>query len=188
MTNKYIHTNICNVTCRLDKIERLLFELDYEVTNATNEIFVNFPKSPTLKVKRIFSPFTVLVTSSNPLQVAFIIKAMLGEKERFYIPLANKFHGIQPVCFRFWAQVSKYQENSKPFSRYKETQLGELGWDKRRFSTIVSTIYKYNYFIHLASFTLVRCDNVFESKEAVMTGVYSRKAVQRKTATRQFLI
>ena len=30
-------------------------------------------------------------------QVAFITKAMLGEKERFYIPLANKFQGIEPV-------------------------------------------------------------------------------------------
>ena len=34
---------ICNVTYRLDKIERLLYELDYEVTDVTNQIFVNFP-------------------------------------------------------------------------------------------------------------------------------------------------
>ena len=32
---------ICNVTCRLDKIERL-FELDYEVMDLTTQIFVNF--------------------------------------------------------------------------------------------------------------------------------------------------
>ena len=34
---------ICNVTRRLDKIDRLLFELDYEATDVTNQIFVNFP-------------------------------------------------------------------------------------------------------------------------------------------------
>ena len=34
---------ICNVTYRLDKIERILFELDYEVMDVTNQIFVNFP-------------------------------------------------------------------------------------------------------------------------------------------------
>ena len=33
---------ICNVTYRLDKIERLLFELDYEVMDVTTQIFVNF--------------------------------------------------------------------------------------------------------------------------------------------------
>ena len=33
---------ICNVTYRLDKIERLLFELDYEVMIVTTQIFVNF--------------------------------------------------------------------------------------------------------------------------------------------------
>ena len=34
---------ICNVTYRLDKIEGLLFELDYEGTGVTNQVFVNFP-------------------------------------------------------------------------------------------------------------------------------------------------
>ena len=33
---------ICNVTYRFDKIERLLFELDYEVMIVTTQIFVNF--------------------------------------------------------------------------------------------------------------------------------------------------
>ena len=33
---------ICNVTYRLDKIETLLFELDYEVMVITTQIFVNF--------------------------------------------------------------------------------------------------------------------------------------------------
>ena len=33
---------ICNVTYSLDKIQRLLFELDYEVMHITNQIFVNF--------------------------------------------------------------------------------------------------------------------------------------------------
>ena len=33
----------CNVIYRLDKIERLLFELHYDVTELTNQIFVNFP-------------------------------------------------------------------------------------------------------------------------------------------------
>ena len=35
----------CNVTYRLDKIERLLFELDYEVMDVTTQIFVNFSQS-----------------------------------------------------------------------------------------------------------------------------------------------
>ena len=34
---------ICNVTYRLDKIERLLFELDYEIMDVTDQISVNFP-------------------------------------------------------------------------------------------------------------------------------------------------
>ena len=33
---------ICNVTYRLDKTERLLFELDYEAMIVTTQIFVNF--------------------------------------------------------------------------------------------------------------------------------------------------
>ena len=33
---------ICNVTYKLDKIERLLFELDYEVMDVATQIFVNF--------------------------------------------------------------------------------------------------------------------------------------------------
>ena len=33
---------ICNVTYRLDKIEGLLFELDYEAMDVTTQIFVNF--------------------------------------------------------------------------------------------------------------------------------------------------
>ena len=33
---------ICNVTYRIDKIERLLFDLDYEVMDVTTQIFVNF--------------------------------------------------------------------------------------------------------------------------------------------------
>ena len=32
----------CNVTYRLDKIERLSFELDYEVMDVTTQILVNF--------------------------------------------------------------------------------------------------------------------------------------------------
>ena len=35
----------CNVTYRVDKIERLLFELDYEVVDVTTQIFVNFSQS-----------------------------------------------------------------------------------------------------------------------------------------------
>ena len=34
----------CNLTYRLDKIERLLFELDYEVMDVTTQNFVNFSK------------------------------------------------------------------------------------------------------------------------------------------------
>ena len=33
---------ICNVTYKLDKIERLLPELDYEVMDVATQIFVNF--------------------------------------------------------------------------------------------------------------------------------------------------
>ena len=33
---------ICNVAYMLDKIERLLFELDYEVMDVATQIFVNF--------------------------------------------------------------------------------------------------------------------------------------------------
>ena len=33
---------ICNVTYSLDKIERLLLELDYEVMDVATQIFVNF--------------------------------------------------------------------------------------------------------------------------------------------------
>ena len=33
---------ICNVTYRLDKIERFLFELDYEVMDVTTQNFVDF--------------------------------------------------------------------------------------------------------------------------------------------------
>ena len=34
---------ICNVTYRLDKIEKLLFELGYEVTGVITQIFANSP-------------------------------------------------------------------------------------------------------------------------------------------------
>ena len=49
---------ICNVTYRLDKTERLLFELDYEVMIVTTRIVVNF---------------------------TIIIKAIFGDKKRLYI-------------------------------------------------------------------------------------------------------
>ena len=41
MFDEILDYGICNVTCRLDKIERLLFELHYEVMKVTNQIFVN---------------------------------------------------------------------------------------------------------------------------------------------------
>ena len=34
---------ICNVTYRLDKTERLFFELDYEVMDVTTQIFASSP-------------------------------------------------------------------------------------------------------------------------------------------------
>ena len=40
--DKMLDYGICNVTSRLDKTERLLFELDYEVMDVTTQIFVNF--------------------------------------------------------------------------------------------------------------------------------------------------
>ena len=42
-----LDSGICNVTYKLDKIGRLLFELDYEVMNVTTQIFVNFSLSLT---------------------------------------------------------------------------------------------------------------------------------------------
>ena len=74
---------ICNVTYRLDKIERLLFELDYEVmdVNLCKFLLITNIESH----KRAFSPCALLVTSSSPLKVDFIIKAMLGEKKTLYI-------------------------------------------------------------------------------------------------------
>ena len=37
-----VDCGICSVTYRLDKSERLSFELDYEVVDVTTQIFVNF--------------------------------------------------------------------------------------------------------------------------------------------------
>ena len=54
---------------------------------------------------------------------------MLGEKERFYIPLANKFQGIEPA---YMLQVLG-TGNSKLFWRDKETQLGWTGVGQRKF-------------------------------------------------------
>ena len=49
----------------------------------------------------------------------------------------------------------------------KKLNLGGLEWDKGKFTTIVTTICKYNCFIHLAYFRLVRYNKVFESKDAM---------------------
>ena len=43
MFDEMLDYGIWNVTYRLDKIERLLFELDYEVMDVTYPISVNFP-------------------------------------------------------------------------------------------------------------------------------------------------
>ena len=40
--DKMLDYGISNVTSRLDKTERLSFELDYEVMDVTTQIFVNF--------------------------------------------------------------------------------------------------------------------------------------------------
>ena len=45
---------ICNVTYRLDKIERLLFELDYEVMDVTAQIFVSSPNHRHKNSKNLF--------------------------------------------------------------------------------------------------------------------------------------
>ena len=59
---------ICNATYRLDKIERLLFQLDYEVMDVTTQDLYKFLLMTNIKShKRIFSPFALLVTSSSPL-------------------------------------------------------------------------------------------------------------------------
>ena len=57
---------------------------------------------------------------------------MLGEKERFYIPLANKFQGIGPVYMRQVVGTG----HSKLFWRDKETQLEGLEWDKGSFKLL----------------------------------------------------
>ena len=80
----------------------------------------------------------------------------------------------------------KYWENSRLFWRYKETQLGGLGWDKVRFTANVTTI---SFTLpHSSQYATIRFLRVRKLCEFKITGVYSRKAVQRKTATRQFLI
>ena len=60
---------ICNVTYRLDKTERLLFELDYEVMIVTTQIVVNFK---------------------------IIIKAIFCDKKGS-TSSPNKFQGIEPM-------------------------------------------------------------------------------------------
>ena len=40
--DEMLDCGIYNMTYRLDKIERLLFDLDYEVMDATTQIFVYF--------------------------------------------------------------------------------------------------------------------------------------------------
>ena len=46
--------------------------------------------------KRIFSLFALLVTSSKPLWLKFIVEALLGEKKDS-IPSPNKFQGIEHI-------------------------------------------------------------------------------------------
>ena len=56
------------MTYRLDKIEILLFELDYEVMIVSTQIFVKFLLIINIKNhKGIFSSFALWVTSSSPL-------------------------------------------------------------------------------------------------------------------------
>ena len=110
---------------------------------------------------------------------------MLGEKERFYIPQANKFQGIEPVCM---LQILG-TENSKLFWRYKETQLGWLGWDKGRFKLLHFTNTTISFTLPPSlHYVTIKFLSVRKLCEFKITGAYSTKAVQTKTATRQFLI
>ena len=88
-------------------------------------------------------------------------------KEDSASPWATNFREYSLYASDFGHKMLKYEENSKLFWRYKETQRGGLEWDKGRFTTIVTTIYKCNCFIHLAYFRLVRYNKVFESKDAM---------------------
>ena len=78
------------------------------------------------------------------------------------------------------------------FWGYKKAQFGMLGWDKVRFKVLhFLRFYNFTFFIHPASFTLVRYDKVLESKKVTWIQddwSISRKAVHRQTATRYFVI
>ena len=88
----------CNVTHRLDEMERLLFESGFEVMDIAAQILVNFSSSLTKSHKIIFSAFTLFVTSISPLQVEFLTKAMLGEREKLYI-LAQEILGNKACTY-----------------------------------------------------------------------------------------
>ena len=84
---------------------------------------------------------------------------MLGEKKRFYI-LAQQISGNRVCIYALvcmYALCFKILGNSKLFWGYKKAHLGVLGLDKVRFKAL--------HFFHPASFTLVCCDKVLESKE-----------------------
>ena len=95
---------------------------------------------------------------------------------------SHKFQGIKPECMLQILGTS-VKSLGKLLICFEDTRKLNLeGWGGTK-EGLSSWFYKYNYFIHLASFTLVRYGKVFESKEAKwiqVTRVSSRKAVQRK--------
>ena len=118
----------------LIRFERLLFELDYEVMDVTSQFFlINNIKSH----KRIFSPFALLITSSRPL---FIIKAMLGEKERFYI-FAQQISGNRACIYvsDFGHKCYNIRKTLSSSGGTQKIQVGGLGWDKGRFKVLYIT-------------------------------------------------
>ena len=78
------------------------------------------------------------------------------------------------------------------FWEYKKAQLGALGWDKVRFKFIhfyICTILHFSFtLLPSLSYATIKFLRLRKLNEFKVTGVYSRKAVHRKTTTRQFLI
>ena len=106
------------------------------------------------------------MTSSSPLQIEFIIKAMLDEKKRFYI-IAQQISGNRACIYALDFGNSNIRKTLSCSGDTKKSQLGGLGWDKVRFKVLdFFKLHILTFFIHPASFTLVRYDKVLESKEA----------------------
>ena len=112
---------------------------------------------------------------------------MLGDKKRFYI-LAQLISGNRTCIY---ASNFGHQNTWKTLScsGYKNTQLGSLGWDKVMFKVLYFTNSNISFTLPpWLKYTMIKFLRVRKLNEFRITGVYSRKAMHRKTSTRQFLI